>query len=77
MLAGVSVDYYTRLERGNAAGVSDTVLEALSPGRCSSTRPSARTSSTSRARAQTSPPRRRAARAAADPADACSTCSTR
>ena len=29
MLAGVSVDYYTRLERGNAAGVSDTVLEAL------------------------------------------------
>ena len=30
ILAGVSVDYYTRLERGNAAGVSDTVLEALS-----------------------------------------------
>jgi transcriptional regulator with XRE-family HTH domain len=30
LLAGVSVDYYTRLERGNAAGVSDTVLEALS-----------------------------------------------
>jgi transcriptional regulator with XRE-family HTH domain len=29
LLAGVSVDYYTRLERGNAAGVSDTVLEAL------------------------------------------------
>jgi transcriptional regulator with XRE-family HTH domain len=29
MLAGVSVDYYTRLERGNASGVSDTVLEAL------------------------------------------------
>jgi transcriptional regulator with XRE-family HTH domain len=30
MLAGVSVDYYTRLERGNAAGASDSVLEALS-----------------------------------------------
>ena len=30
ILAGVSVDYYTRLERGNAAGVSDTVLDALS-----------------------------------------------
>ena len=30
LLAGVSVDYYTRLERGNAGGVSDTVLEALS-----------------------------------------------
>jgi transcriptional regulator with XRE-family HTH domain len=29
LLAGVSVDYYTRLERGNAQGVSDTVLEAL------------------------------------------------
>ena len=29
LLAGVSVDYYTRLERGNAAGVSDGVLDAL------------------------------------------------
>ena len=29
LLAGVSVDYYTRLERGNATGVSETVLEAL------------------------------------------------
>jgi transcriptional regulator with XRE-family HTH domain len=29
LLAGVSVDYYTRLERGGAAGVSDSVLEAL------------------------------------------------
>ncbi|WP_103061978.1 helix-turn-helix transcriptional regulator [Actinomyces qiguomingii] len=29
MLAGVSVDYYTRLERGHAAGASDEVLEAL------------------------------------------------
>ena len=29
LLAGVSVDYYTRLERGNASGVSDTVLDAL------------------------------------------------
>jgi transcriptional regulator with XRE-family HTH domain len=29
MLAGVSVDYYVRLERGNARGVSDTVLEAV------------------------------------------------
>lgn len=29
LLAGVSVDYYTRLERGNASGVSDTVLAAL------------------------------------------------
>jgi transcriptional regulator with XRE-family HTH domain len=29
LLAGVSVDYYTRLERGSASGVSETVLEAL------------------------------------------------
>ena len=29
-LAGVSVDYYNRMERGNLAGASDTVLEALS-----------------------------------------------
>jgi transcriptional regulator with XRE-family HTH domain len=28
-LAGVSVEYYTKLERGNAQGVSDSVLEAL------------------------------------------------
>lgn len=29
MLAGVSVDYYTRVERGNLSGVSESVLEAL------------------------------------------------
>jgi transcriptional regulator with XRE-family HTH domain len=29
VLAGVSAPYYTRLERGDAAGVSDSVLEAL------------------------------------------------
>src|ERR1700746_27847 len=29
LLAGVSVDYYTRLERGNAQGAPDSVLEAL------------------------------------------------
>jgi transcriptional regulator with XRE-family HTH domain len=29
LLAGVSVDYYTRLERGNLSGASDGVLEAL------------------------------------------------
>lgn len=28
-LAGVSVEYYTRIERGNLSGVSDGVLEAL------------------------------------------------
>jgi transcriptional regulator with XRE-family HTH domain len=29
MLAGVSVDYYTRLERGNFGGVSESVLAAI------------------------------------------------
>jgi transcriptional regulator with XRE-family HTH domain len=29
LLAGVSVDYYTRLERGSLSGVSDNVLEAV------------------------------------------------
>jgi transcriptional regulator with XRE-family HTH domain len=29
MLAGVSTEYYARLERGNLRGVSDSVLESL------------------------------------------------
>src|SRR6516165_1778749 len=29
LLAGVSIDYYTRLERGRAAGVSDSVLAGI------------------------------------------------
>src|SRR3954452_3076267 len=29
LLAGVSTDYYTRLERGNATGVSDSVVESV------------------------------------------------
>jgi transcriptional regulator with XRE-family HTH domain len=29
MLAGISVEYYTRLERGNAVGVSEDVLEGV------------------------------------------------
>ena len=29
LLAGVSADYYTRLERGNTAGVSEQVLDAI------------------------------------------------
>lgn len=30
LLAGISAEYYTRLERGNARGVSDDVLESVS-----------------------------------------------
>jgi transcriptional regulator with XRE-family HTH domain len=29
LMAGVSVDYYTRLERGNLSGVSESVLDAV------------------------------------------------
>src|SRR3954464_3255870 len=29
LLAGVSTDYYTRLERGSATGVSDSVIEGV------------------------------------------------
>jgi hypothetical protein len=29
MLAGLSVEYYSRLERGNLRGVSEAVLESL------------------------------------------------
>src|SRR5215469_9035383 len=29
LLAGVSIDYYTRLERGRALGASDSVLEGI------------------------------------------------
>jgi transcriptional regulator with XRE-family HTH domain len=29
LLAGISIEYYTRLERGNATGVSDQVLDAI------------------------------------------------
>jgi transcriptional regulator with XRE-family HTH domain len=29
MLAGVSIDYYVRMERGNLSGASDSVLDAL------------------------------------------------
>jgi transcriptional regulator with XRE-family HTH domain len=32
VLAGVSVDYYVRMERGNLGGVSESVLEALARG---------------------------------------------
>jgi len=30
LLAGISVEYYTRLERGNAGGVSESVLDGIS-----------------------------------------------
>jgi len=29
LLAGISIEYYTRLERGNARGVSEEVLDGI------------------------------------------------
>ena len=43
-LAGVSVEYYSQLERGNLPGVSESVLDC-SAGPCSSARPSGNTCS--------------------------------
>lgn len=31
MLAGVSAEYYARMERGNLAGASEAVLDSLAP----------------------------------------------
>jgi len=41
-LAGISIEYYTRLERGNIRGVSDEVLDGIA-ARSISTRSSTRT----------------------------------
>ena len=68
-LAGVSVEYYKRLERGNVSGASEA-SSTPSPTRCSSTTPSARTSSTSPARRALPPARRRAGPAARPPGGA-------
>ena len=45
LLAGVSIDYYTRLERGNLAGASESVLDALARAANSSTSTRRRTGS--------------------------------
>ena len=72
MLAGVSVDYYTRLERGNLAGASESVLDALALA-LTWTRRSGRTCSTSRGpRAHLRLPA--AARAATGSGPECSGC---
>ena len=34
LLAGISIEYYTRLERGNARGVSEEVLDGLVRSAC-------------------------------------------
>jgi transcriptional regulator with XRE-family HTH domain len=59
--AGVSVPYYTRLERGDMNGVSDSVLEALSRALQLDEAERAHLFDLARALRPTSPPRRRRA----------------
>jgi transcriptional regulator with XRE-family HTH domain len=60
-LAGVSVEYYRRLERGHAAGVSDSVLEALADALQLDEAERAHLHDLARAVSPTAPRRRRAA----------------
>ncbi|HEY5988128.1 MAG TPA: helix-turn-helix transcriptional regulator [Streptosporangiaceae bacterium] len=68
LLAGVSVDYYTRLERGNARGVSGSVLEALARALQLNEAERAHLFDLARAAHPAAPPRRRPARNQVRPA---------
>src|SRR5438874_5317830 len=59
VLAGVSVPYYTRIERGDMNGVSDSVLEALARALQLDEAERAHLFDLARAVRPTSPPRRR------------------
>ena len=59
MLAGVSVDYYTKMERGDLRGVSEGVLEALARGLRLDEAERAHLLDLARAAGPTSPARRR------------------
>ena len=59
LLAGISVEYYTRLERGNARGVSESVLEGIA--RALQLDDAERAHLSDLVRAATRPPRRRLA----------------
>ena len=58
-LAGMSVDYYTRLERGNLSGVSEPVLGALARALQLDDAERAHLFDLARAAQETAPPRRR------------------
>jgi len=67
-LAGVSVEYYKRLERGNASGVSDVVLEALARALQLDDAERAHLFDLAKAASPTAPKRRRAAQQRVRPA---------
>src|SRR5438067_8723830 len=58
VLAGVSVPYYTRIERGDMSGVSDSVLDAIARALRLDAAEHAHLSDLARALRQSSPPRR-------------------
>jgi transcriptional regulator with XRE-family HTH domain len=62
LLAGVSIDYYVRLERGNLDGVSESVLEALARALQLNEAERAHLFDLARATKTTTPTRRRPAR---------------
>jgi transcriptional regulator with XRE-family HTH domain len=61
LLAGISVEYYTRLERGNARGMSESVLEGIARALQLDDAERAHLSDLVRAANTTRPPRRRPA----------------
>ena len=79
-LAGVSVEYYKRLERGNATGASDSVLDALADALRLDDAERAHLFDLARAASPITPQRRRTGRlrsASGRPCSASSTASTR
>ena len=75
-LAGVSVEYYKRLERGNASGASDSVLEALADALRLDDAERAHLFDLARAASPIAPRRRRASDPAARPAGGTAASST-
>ena len=75
MLAGMSVDYYTRLERGNLSGVSEPVLGALARALQLDDAERAHLFDLARAAQKMTPPRRGRTKQRSGPA--CSASSTR
>jgi hypothetical protein len=67
LLAGISSEYYTRLERGNATGVSDSVIDAIAHALQLDDAERTHLLDLLRTAGTTRPPRRRPARSASDP----------
>ena len=75
LLAGISIEYYTRLERGNATGVSESVIDGIAHALQLDDAERAHLLDLLRTAGTTRPPRRRPARSTSGPR--CSASSTR